>query len=35
VGYQSLKKVFLNDCKIDLEQIKAFEHKNPQLNLIF
>lgn len=35
VGYSSLKKVYLNDCKIDQEELRAFESKNPQLNLIF
>ena len=34
-SYQSLKKVHLNDCKIDSEDLQSFEVKNPRLNLIF
>ena len=33
--YQSLKKVYLNECKIDKEYLENFEKKNPSINLIY
>jgi hypothetical protein len=34
-GYQSLKKLYLNDTAIRKEELQLFESKNPQINLIF
>ena len=35
IGYDSLKKLYLNDCKIAKEDFEAFEMKNQQVNLIY
>ena len=34
-GYLSLKKVYLNECRIDREELESFEAKNEKIQLIF